>query len=616
MVAKQNLSQLISFVFCNTSVKFLNSVRSLIHWKCLLLSLLTLFVSLTSISVRAQCKLKQLEIPVHIVNQRPIATLTLNGVKVSMLVDSGAFFSFLTPSTASQLNLPLSKLPSELLIQGYTGRVEAKLTRVAKIGIGGVELNNFEFIVGGNELGSGIQGLLGRNILSLADTEYDLAHGVIRIVIPNDDCKENNFAYWSGDAPVVITPLENGYNRSDTTVRIKVKINGRRDQAVLDTGAPFTAITLRAARRSEIEEKDLTPDGRAGGAGEGFERSWTARINQIAFEGEKINHVRLRVDDVEQDDGMLVGLDYFLSHRIYVSRLQKRVYITWNGSPIFETADASPGQYNLQYAAIPKAIENDNASALARRGSAALAGKKYEAALEDLNQACSLAPGVAEYRYLRAQVHVAMAQTTLAITDLDETLNLNPDHQEARGLRASIYTFLDNKIAAQTDFMLLDQTLPPTSHLRLSMANSHAQFNQYPEALKQFDLWIKNHPKDIQLADALNSRCWMRTRLNIDIPLAIEDCENAVNKDRDNASYYDSLGWAYLRSNDAEQAKKTFNKALKLETLAYSMYGRGLAKRQLNDKTGADKDLDEARKKEPKIDEKLQAEGLLFNANR
>jgi predicted aspartyl protease len=125
-----------------------------------------------------------MEISVRIVDQRPIATLTLNGTEVQMLVDSGAFYSLLTASTATQLKLPLRSLPLGVRVEGYTGRIEAKMTRVEKMGLRGVQLNNVEFIVGGNELGAGIMGVLGRNILSMADTEYDLAHGAVRISLP------------------------------------------------------------------------------------------------------------------------------------------------------------------------------------------------------------------------------------------------------------------------------------------------------------------------------------------------------------------------------------------------------------------------------------------------
>ena len=580
--------------------------------KLLSTTLLTTF-SLISTSSWAECELKQLEIPVHIVNQRPIATLTLNGVEVPMLLDSGAFFSLLTPSTATQLNLPLGRLPEGLKVQGYTSNVAAKLTTVMKTGFRGLELNDLEFIVGGNEIGSGIQGILGRNILAIADTEYDLAHGIVRIMIPNDECKKFNFAYWAGEAPVIEAPLVL-IGKRDTAIRVKVKINGKNNQAILDTGAPITALSLDAARASGIEEKALIPIGRAaGGGGVGRKNSWIAPIEQMDIGGEKIRDILLRIDDVDNRGyDMLLGLEYFLSHRIYVSRLQNKIYATWNGTPIFESGSKTSGQYNLQYAAPPTDIAKDDADALARRGSAALAAKNYESALKDIDQACILAPSVAEYRYLRARVHLAMRQPKLALADFNETLQLDPAHNEARSFRASIQIALNDRAAAQTDLAKLDEALPPTSHLRSYMAESYARLDQTSQALKQFDLWISSHQKDAKLAFMLNERCWLRMRMNLDLPLALQDCKDAVDKDEDEASYHDSLGWTYLRLNDAEHAKKAFDHALKLQTLPLATYGRGLTKLQLNDKVSGEADLTAARAMKPKIDEEVRALGFKY----
>jgi hypothetical protein len=61
---------------------------------------------------------------------------------------------------------------------------------VNKVQFNGAEIPNVQFIVGVNELGAGIMGVLGRNFLSIADTEYDLAHGVVRLVFPKGDCKK------------------------------------------------------------------------------------------------------------------------------------------------------------------------------------------------------------------------------------------------------------------------------------------------------------------------------------------------------------------------------------------------------------------------------------------
>jgi len=559
----------------------------------------------------AACQISQMEIPVRIVGHRPIATLTLNGTEVPMLIDSGAFFSMLSASTAAELKLPLRSLPPGYRVDGYTGRIEAKQTRVETVGLLGAELSNVSFLVGGNELGEGIMGILGRNILSAADTEYDLARGAVRLSFPKGDCETTNFAHWAGNAPVVILPLED-QRRGATAIRVHVSVNGARTLALLDTGAPTTSLTLGTARRAGIEQRDLTPVGRIGGAGAGRVKSWSGPVAQFEVGGEKIEKSRLRIDDADADEGAIVGLDYFLSHRIYVSRLQEKVYVTWNGSPVFAQGGASADEDAARYAALPQAPSADDADALARRGAAALATGNYERALEDLNRACELAPGVADYFYGRARVHLATRKFAPALADLDESLRLNSELAEARVRRAFVRSELGDRAGAQADLAQLDSTLPPSSHLRSEMGLLYANLRQAPESVRQYDLWIGSHPNDARISSALNGRCWLRARMNIDLPLALEDCKAAIDKDSGDASYRDSLGWTYLRLGDAASAKKAFDGAIKIEALPFSLYGRALANLRLNDTADSERDLAAARRLKPQIDEEVRKEGFEF----
>jgi len=575
-------------------------------------ALLVVSLSAAAASARAGCELSQMEIPVRIVDFRPIATLKLNGTVVPMLVDSGAFFSMLSASTATQLNLPTRALPAGARVEGYTGRIEARQTRVEKVGLRDAQLTNVDFLVGGNELGAGIMGILGRNILSLADTEYDLAHGVVRLSFPKGECDKTNLAHWAGESPVVVVPLERN-DSTDTAVRARVSINGTRTSALFDTGAPRTSLALKTARSAGIEERDLAPSGRVGGAGEGRARSWVGNVALFELGGEKIVNNRLRIDDVAgTDHGMVVGLDYFLSHRIYVSRLQRQVYVTWNGSPIFAQGSATPGEYDTRYAALPKEIGKDDADALARRGAAAAATGDHARALEDLNRACELAPEVADYFYARARVHLAMRTPRTALADLDRALLLDPALAEARIRRAAVRADLADRPGAQADLAQLDATLAPSSHLRADMANLYAVFAQAPEAVRQYDLWLSTHPKDARRASLLNGRCWLRARLNIDLPLALEDCKEAVDRDEGQPNYRDSLGWTYLRLGDAAKAKGAFDGAIKLQERPFSLYGRGLANVLLNDMAGGERDLAAARKLKPQIDEDVRKAGFDF----
>src|SRR5205085_11687451 len=124
--------------------------------------------------------------------------------------------------------------------------------------------------------------------------------------------------------------------------------------ALMDTGAPATSITLATARRAGIKESDLTPYGRTGGAGQGRVTVWLGKVSMFELGGEKIANNELRIDDNDYaNQDLIVGLDYFLSHRIYVSREQRKVYITWNGGPVFARNRTTAYTEDTRYAAVP-----------------------------------------------------------------------------------------------------------------------------------------------------------------------------------------------------------------------------------------------------------------------
>jgi clan AA aspartic protease (TIGR02281 family) len=560
----------------------------------------------------AACTVSSMEIPVRIIHSRPVATLVLNGTEVPVLVDSGAFFSMLTESTAAQLQLPLRNLPFSMSIEGYTGAIDAQLTRVEHVGLRGAEMKRVEFIVGGNELGAGIMGILGRNILSVADTEYDLAHGVIRLTLPSSDCAKSNMAYWAGDAPVIVAPLERARGSKDTAIRVEVNINGKTITALMDTGAPETALTLSAAKSAGIPQDSLQAEGHVGGAGRGKAKAYVGLVDTFELGGEKISHSKMQINDADDRDGMLLGLDYFLAHRIYVSRQQQKIFATWNGSPIFaRQKGGDPDRFDQKYAARPQQVDENDADALARRGNAFAANHDLERALQDLSRAITLAPEVAPYHLDRALVLWAQRKAKEALADLDEALRLDGDLADARLERASVRLSLRRPEDALADMQVLDSQLAPSAQQRLNLADLFMALNRLPDALKQWALWMPTHENDTKSVRALNNRCWARARMNVELHLAVEDCKEAISRDKTDAAAHDSLGWTYLRSGDAERSRKAFDAAVALKPdLAFALYGRGLANLALKDAAASQRDLQAARKLQPRIDERVRAAGF------
>ena len=197
----------------------------------------------------ASCQIESLELPVRMVGSRAVATIGINGTMLPMTVDSGAFYSVLTEAAAAQLKLPLKAL--NLRVSGITGRMDTQMTTVDKLQLLKGDIDRVQFIVGGNEPGAGTMGLLGRNILSLTDTEYDLAHGVIRFLFPNDDCRKAGMAYWAGSSPVTEVEVMTEDRQKTPAIRATVKLNGKEFTALFDTGAT-TVVSERAARRAGV----------------------------------------------------------------------------------------------------------------------------------------------------------------------------------------------------------------------------------------------------------------------------------------------------------------------------------------------------------------------------
>ena len=559
---------------------------------------------------RADCRVKVAELPVHMVGMRAMTTVGINGHDVPLFVDTGAFFSFLNEAAASQLELPTHREP-ELRVKGLVGSVKVRLTTVEHLKLSKGSLTNVDFIVGGNEMGSGSMGLLGRNLLNFADTEYDLAHGMIRFVFPGDDCEKTNMAYWVDDLSTVarVDLLHDGdreFNRQP--LRATAKLNGKEIDVLFDTGAT-TTVSLDAAKKAGLKEMDMTPDADMYGAGLGTARQWTASFDRFELGGEQINHNRLEVADFEMNDAdMLVGIDFFLSHHIYVSAQQRRMYFTYNGGPVFMLNKA---EHAGAAAAASGAAEAFDADAWLRRGAASRARGDFAGALADLDRACALAPENAMCFTARASAHEGLKHATAARADLDTALRLDSRLADARIRRAWMLHEDDQPDAALADLDELDRTLTPQSQIRASMADLFSALHLPARVVAQLDPWLQFHPHDIGRPDAYDERCWSRVQLNVALDKALADCDAAIDLDDRTPTFVDSRGWVRLRLGQWAKAKSDFDKALaKSPELTSSLYGRSIALARLGNAGASQADLAAVRRLRPDIEEEMRKRGL------
>ena len=565
-------------------------------------------------TARAACGLQMYELPVKMVGTRPIATVGINGQRVPLLVDTGAYYSMLSPAAAQQLQLPLEHAPHGFELEGFAGEIkDLRMTTVQKMHLLNGDLPNMHFIVGGNEIGETAMGLIGRNILGPLDTEYDLAHGVIRFIIPTGDCGDSNMAYWADDVVVSEVPLLHESTRERfPAMYATVKVNGHSLKALFDTGAT-TVVSLYGAHAAGLDEANMKRTGVSWGMGEGSVPEWLASFDSVSLGSETVSHNKLPVADFPtRTQDMLLGVDFFLSHRIYVSARRQRMYFTYNGGPVFAR--------NRDDAAAPMASASGadtlSADEHARRGAASLSRHDAAAALVDLDRACALQPDNADYLLTRAEIHAQLRQARAAWTDLDAALRLQPRLPRALLMRAwwRVGGTARDAAAAAADLATLDKSLPPQANERSDMAAMYGRLAMPEAAITQWTLWIDSHPSDFGRAGAFSARCLARARLGRELELAAKDCDSAVDLDADSGEALGARGWLRLKQARFDKARADFDKAVGLHgspaVVAESLYGRGDARLRQGDASGAQADFAAARQASPDIDAWIKAEGL------
>jgi tetratricopeptide (TPR) repeat protein/predicted aspartyl protease len=564
----------------------------------------------------ADCKVELEALPVTMAGTQPLISGKINGQSVRFLADSGAFYSMLSPAVAAELKLSLRPAPFGLMIIGVGGDASASVATVRKLDIDRATIPDVEFLVGGGESGHDTAGMLGQNLWHIRDVEYDLANGVIRIAHPIS-CGSRPLAYWAKPDAVSVIDLE----RPDGGVFTMgyVRVNGVKIRVLFDSGASSSFLTYAAARRAGIDPEGpgTQPGGVSHGLGRRLVQTRIAPVDSFEIGGEKILHTHLRLGDTTlTDEDMLLGADFFLSHRIYVANGQEKIYFTYNGGPVFAlnppqgAATVKPPSAPAQAPPLGVTASADP-SEIARRGAAELGRLEYGPAIADLSRAHDLAPKEPLYLYQRAMAYSQNQQAGLALSDLGDALLLDPTYDDALMARAQLRLAERAPAMAIMDLDAASRHLSPQSDTRFLIGELYERMDQFPQASAAFEMWIKAHPDDAKLATAFNGRCWTGTLEGRDLPAALRACDAALRRYPKSAQFLDSRGLAHLRLGDLDKAIADYDGALAIEPkLASSLYGRGLAELKQGKTNQANADMTAATALAPKIAERWRHLGL------
>lgn len=287
----------------------------------------------------AGCKLyKVAELPVTMSGLQPLVSARINGADAVFVLDSGAFYSMISGAAAQRYGLKLRSAPKDLDLVGLGGGVDASITTVDELTVANQVIRNIEFGVNRREPGGGAVGLLGQNILAGVDAEYDLARGVVRLMRP-EDCWRDVLAYWVKSEPFSILELyDPGLQTQPASAT--AYLNGYKVKVIFDTGAHSSLVTRKVAEHVggfTPTSPDVVSAGVGHGMGPQGYHQWIAPFETFKIGREEHRNVRLRVVDTALILGahMLLGADFFLSHHVYVANSRQRLYLTYNGGPVF-----------------------------------------------------------------------------------------------------------------------------------------------------------------------------------------------------------------------------------------------------------------------------------------
>ena len=564
-------------------------------------------------AARADCSISQIAaLPVTMDAGGPMIDANINGAPVRFIADSGAFFSVISPGSARDLQLTMTSQYQPFEIVGVNGSAMASVTRVKTFTLAGVDIHNVAFVVAGSETGG--VGVIGQNVFGLGDVEYDLPHGMIRLM-RSHDCAKANLAYWHGERTFTMIPIAERSPQAPHTIGT-VTINGKPIRATFDTGAATTLLSLQAAARIGLKPggPGVVDGGMIWGFGRRYVRSWIGKTNLIAIgEGEQIQNAKIRFAEMTSDTEMLIGADFFIAHRVYVDNKARRMFLTYEGGPLFNTNTHYTGPAGERAPAIAPATvtEPPSAERYSREGAVAVSRNDHDLAVASFTKAIALAPTEARYVFQRADAYFAEDKADLARADLDRGLKLKPDAVDRLITRASLSLGDKKREAALVDLDAADHAAGASAMERLGLASLLIDAGQPQRAVGIFTQWLNAHPDDVRRTAALNGRCWARAMAGVELDQALTDCNSALRSQRGASGILDSRGYVYLRRGEFAKARADFDAALaQNDKQASSLYGRSLARARMGDAAGAKADLEASAKSDAQLAENMKRFGL------
>lgn len=219
----------------------------------------------------------------------------------------------------------------------------------------------------------------------------------------------------------------------------------------------------------------------------------------------------------------------------------------------------------------------NNVWALWQRAEAYARLEQYDKAIADLDTILATQPDNQSVLFTKIGLMRRMDQDDEALALLEEAIAASPDDTGLRWGLADLQLSAGRNEAAIATIDDLIATLPETDALLLSMRGT--AYYRLGDPVQGADDFARAREAAGDDPDLLNSVCWNAALDNIELELALADCDAALAGEPGGAHVMDSRAMVLLRMGRFEEAVAQYDRALEIApTLAPSLYGRGVAK--------------------------------------
>lgn len=281
----------------------------------------------------AACEVRErARVPLHVINGAVLVEVMVNDRPARMILDTGAQRSVVSKDSVRALDLALDEWVATTL-RGVGGLERHRNALPRSLSLGGVALErrtttrDTSLTVG--TLAPGLDGLLGRDFLSLFDLDLDLPGSVVTLYAVSG-CT-TGFLPWS--RPYVALPVT---NPAETALVVGVSLDGVPLRALLDTGAGTTVLAAPGMARMglRLEHLAASPSATVGGLGPRRVTGWRHQFRTLVIGDDVTEAPRLWVAPIRLAPitDMLLGADWLATRRMWISYATRQVFVEHRGN--------------------------------------------------------------------------------------------------------------------------------------------------------------------------------------------------------------------------------------------------------------------------------------------